>query len=172
MKGKMIDAKCLREKAELAIDSKPGIYKWWAEKSELKTILDVLGIPLKDSESEIERNKEGLYCIYVGKADSLEDRLKGNHVNGREKSTLRKSIGSVLLKKYGPKDIEKKINGFIDKLKIEYKLVAQDKLNDEEKNEIKKPYLRVFNGTHNKHPLRTEYDLRNKMADLRKKMIK
>ena len=74
---------------------------------------------LKDIESGIEQNN-GLYCIYVGQANSLEDRLKGNHVNGREKSTLRKSIGSVLLRKYGSKDIEKKINVFIDKLNINW----------------------------------------------------
>ena len=102
----------------------------------------------------------------------MEDRLKGNHVNGRNKSTLRKSIGAVLLKKYGPKDIEKKINDFIDKLNIEYKLVSQDKLDDAEKIEIGSQYLRVFNGTHNKHPIRTEYGITRKLTDLRKEFEK
>ena len=58
MNGKMIEAKKLREYAELTIESKPGIYKWWAEKAELKIIFDMLGVPLKDIESGIdfERN--------------------------------------------------------------------------------------------------------------------
>ncbi len=169
----MIEAKKLREHAALTIESEPGIYKWWAEKSELKIILDVLGIPLKDVEYGIER-KEGtnLYCIYVGQADSLEDRLKECHVNGRKKSTLRKSIGSVLLKKYGPKEIEKKINGFVDKLKIEYGLVAQEKLNDEEKEAIGTTYLRIFNSQLNRCKLRNDFGVTRKMTELRKEFEK
>ena len=169
----MVEAKKLREHAELTIESKPGIYKWWAEKSELKIILDVLGIPLKDVEGGIER-KEGtnLYCIYVGQANSLEDRLKGNHVNGRKKSTLRKSIGSVLFKKYGSKDIDKKINDFIDKLKIEYELIAQEKLHDEEKEKIGTKYLRIFNSQLNKCQQRIDYGITRKLADLRKEFEK
>lgn len=171
MNGKMIEAKKLREYAELTIESKPGIYKWWAEKAELKIIIDMLCVPLKDIESGIEQNN-GLYCIYVGQANSLEDRLKGNHVNGRNKSTLRKSIGAVLLKKYEPKDIEKKINEFVDKLNVKYKLVSQDKLDDAEKNEIGPQYLRVFNSKHNKHSLRTKYGITGKLTDLRKEFEK
>lgn len=167
MKEKMIDAKSLREKAELTIESKPGIYKWWAEKSELKSILDVFGIQLKDVENEIEQ-KGGLYCIYVGQAKSLEDRLKGNHVNGRQKSTLRKSVGAIFAKKYGTKSIENKLNDFIDKLKIEYRLVSVEKLDDEERKEIGHKFLRILNGQHNAHPLRKAFDISNVLTRLRK----
>ena len=55
----------------------------------------MLGVPLKDIESGIEQNN-GLYCIYVGQANSLEDRLKGNHVNGN--GTGNKKIFSTRLK--------------------------------------------------------------------------
>lgn len=167
MNGTLIDAKSLREKAERSLESNSGIYKWWAKRTELKTILDVLGVTSKDFEKEMEQ-KYGLYCIYVGKADSLEKRLKDNHVNGRAKSTLRKSIGGVLLAEYGPENLKERIDDFIDKLKIEYELVDLEKLKESEKKEIGKEYLRVFNGNSNGHKeLRKLYG--DRLTDLRKK---
>lgn len=175
MNGKIIEAKSLREKAEFTIKPnksgvESGIYKWWASKSEIKAIFDALEINLNDVINGVEKKEdENLYAIYVGQAGSLEQRLKNNHVNGRSRSTFRKSIGAILLKISGQKNLYENINGFIDKLKIEYKFVdGNNNLDEEEKKEIGKKYLRVFNGQHNsQNELRKQFDITKKLNDLR-----
>ena len=168
MKWKSIFAKDLREKK--TIESKSGVYKWWAPKKQFNQILKTLEIRLKDEELKWVENKDDLFCIYVGQAESLKDRLLGNHINGRRKSTLRTSIGAIILKEKGPTDIDKNVNVFIDSLKIEYKFVKQDELNVIEKNEIGRDYLRILNGQHNgKNSLRKQYKITGKLTALRKK---
>lgn len=126
----MINAVDLRNKKELKrIDNKPGYYKWWANKSELKFILDKLSVKFETVESAIEE-KDGLFCIYVGIAvkESVRDRLDW-HVNDKHSeaqvrngtlSTLRQSISSLVSQNQYDK---KGTNDFIDKLKIEYFLM-------------------------------------------------
>ena len=169
MKWNSIFAKTLREKN--TIECEPGIYKWWTSKKQFCQILNALGIKLKDEELKLVENKDNWFCIYVGQADSLKKRLQDNHVNGRRKSTLRTSIGAIILKEYGPTDIDNKVNTFINTLKIEYKFVKKDELNDAEKKEIGSDYLRILNGQHNgKNSLRKQYKITGKLTALRKKL--
>ena len=167
-----VDAKCLRERSEGSVPDVSGIYKWWASRKCLKTILDALQLNMKDVENSIEKKENiGLYCIYVGQADSLEVRLKGNHVNGRGKSTFRKSVEAVVKKIYGNQDVEKNTNSFIDKLKIEYRLVPKEKLDDTEIKEIGDKYLRLFNQQHNGgNELRKTYGITKKLKELRNEL--
>ncbi len=165
-----IEAKCLRETSEKDMPEKPGIYKWWATKKALKEILKALELEKEnDVLSGIERKVEkDLYCIYVWQAKSLDTRLKGNHVNGKGKSTFRKSVEAVVKKIYGEQDLEKRTNDFIDGLEIEYRLVEHDKLDSEETKEIGGTYLRIFNQQHNGgNDLRKKYGITQKMTDLR-----
>lgn len=167
-----VDAKCLREKSEGSVPDVSGIYKWWVPKKSLKIILDTLQLNMKDVENGIEK-KEGqdLYCIYVGQADSLDVRLKGNHVNGRGKSTFRKSVEAVVKKVHGNQDVEKITNSFIDKLKIEYRLVPKEKLDDTEIKEIGNKYLRLFNQQHNsENELRKTYGITKRLKELRSEL--
>ena len=65
MNGKIIEAKCLREKAEFTIKPnksgvESGIYKWWASKSEIKAIFDALEINLNDVINGVEKLGKGI----------------------------------------------------------------------------------------------------------------
>ena len=166
----LIEAKSLREKSEKDVPEKSGVYKWWATKVALEDILKALDLlKLNDVLAGIEKkDKRDVYCIYVGQADSLDARLKGNHVNGRGKSTFRKSVEAVMQKIYGGRNLEERTNAFIDGLEIEYRLVTKDKLDSEEVKEIGEKYLRLFNQQHNgKNSLRKDYVITKKLANLR-----
>ena len=165
-----VSAKSLREKSEKDVPEKSGIYKWWARKADLQDILKALGLlKLNEVLTGIEKKDErDLYCIYVGQAESLDARLKGSHVNGRDKSTFRKSVEAVVKKLYGGRDVAKKTDSFIDGLEIEYRFVAKDKLDSAEEKEIGEKYLRIFNQQHNgENGLRKKYGIYNALKNLR-----
>lgn len=168
MKGKRISAKDLR-KNKACVTAEPGIYKWWAKKPELKIILDKLKLKWNDLVKGFEE-ENGWFCIYVGQATSLESRLVKNHIMGKRKSTLRRSIDAIIKdpNKQDNKEIKESINSFIDKLEVEYKSFALEKLDEMEKKEIGSQYLRIFNGAHNsKNELRKLYGISKRLTALR-----
>ena len=119
----------------------PGCYKWWAKKDDIEELLSKklsLDENLKKLFSETESSqifekeeKENLYCIYVGKANDLYDRLR-NHAKKTEQSTLRRTICSLTCNQ---DDTLEKINSTIDewlnKFKLQYfSLCQQDRIKD------------------------------------------
>ncbi len=160
----VVYAKELRNLNELKKIPKdmPGWYRWWADKSALKEILDspYIGekyfstllpyLTTKKIENKI------YYYIYVGVAvrESIQARLNW-HVNQKHSkssvqsgflSTLRQSLSSLVA---GNQYNEEKTNAFIDKLVIEYYPVnekiksknAKEKIEEIEKGEMSKNVL-------------------------------
>jgi len=137
MKWNLIEARSLREKSEGNIPSGPGIYKWWVSRKALKLILGALQVNLKTAEYDgIEKNEKDWYCVYVGQAESLEKRVKGNHVNGKGKSTFRKDLDAIVRKINGDKKIEQRTNSLIDEFEVEFRSVPWSKLDDDEKKKL------------------------------------
>ena len=108
------------------ISDKPGVYQWWASKSDLLTILQALEMQFPDVQNDLEE-KDGFYCIYVGIAwrEALRSRLNW-HINqkntvssvkSRFLSTLRQSIAAVL---GVPMTNTEAVNDFMDRLKVSY----------------------------------------------------
>lgn len=141
----MIKAKLLRNKENLnAISPLPGYYKWWALKSELEVILNVLNIQLSEIENALEF-KDGMYCIYVGIAvkESVRNRLNW-HVNDNHSafqvmngtlSTLRQSISSIIVKNQYDKE---STDSFIDKLYVEWFYSTNPIKSEAARNELHK----------------------------------
>ena len=105
----------------------PGCYKWWAPKDDVEKMLSKILFGDEEHKnifSEIvfnrifEKNKEGLYCVYVGKANELYDRLR-SHAKKTEQSTLRRTICSLICNQNNSLGT---INGKIDKWLNEFKL--------------------------------------------------
>lgn len=154
----MIEAKSLRDKDNLKkIDAKPGYYKWWAHKLELKEILAKLGLKFNAVEKAIEKKKD-LYCIYVGiTRSSLRMRLNW-HINDAHSlkrvengrlSTLRKTVSSIVAEDQSDK---KSTNEFIDKLQVEYFYEDKKRVKEIE-NMLINDKLRVLNIQDNHHLL-------------------
>ena len=108
------------------ISDKPGVYQWWASKSDLLTILQALGMQFSDVQNDLEE-QDGYYCVYVGIAwrESLRSRLNW-HINQKNTissvkskflSTLRQSIAAVLGVPMTDTDA---VNDFMDRLQVSY----------------------------------------------------
>ncbi|MEG1669096.1 GIY-YIG nuclease family protein [Chryseobacterium sp.] len=146
------------------------IYKWCAREQEINEIKKAIA---KNSQIDIDtvfnldklekRCVDGVivYCIYVGQAKCLCDRVKSHIFGNCRRSTLRRTIGAIL---YGKFD-EIKINEFIDKLYLESNCVAPNiKLDEAEKQEINHPdFYRPLNIINNKNK-----DLKDLLVELRK----
>lgn len=173
-----ISAKSLREKGLLKLegDELCGIYKWWAAKEELLKILKKLKVvDFIDVDKEIEHkeieNKE-MYCIYVGKATDLRDRLKKHMRGSIDNSTLRKSLGAILWNGEKKEDLKNKINNeFIDKFFVEYKCVENVGLLDVEESEEISKCLRILNIDGFNHKTFMQY-INQPLSDLRDKLKK
>jgi len=107
----------------------PGCYKWWAKKEYVEKLLSKI---LFDDESHkaefseaefneiFEKNEENFYCIYIGKANNLYDRLK-DHSKKTEQSTLRRTICSLTCNKDDSLEtINDKIDNWLKNFKIQY----------------------------------------------------
>ena len=67
-----------------------------------------------------EKNKEGLYCVYVGKANELYDRLR-SHAKKTEQSTLRRTICSLICNQNNSLGtINDKIDKWLNEFKLQY----------------------------------------------------
>lgn len=170
--GNWIDIEKLRN------ENKPGCYKWWAKEKEFRSLLVAINrvsnekIFFKDIKSELEES-DGYYCIYIGKANRIYQRL-GNHILGKvNNSTLRKTIAGLILtnKRMKLEELEKKVNtGYIDKFKVKaiflkgtFKTAEElkEKLKTFEsklinapfkkKNGKKSPFFRLLNSDVSKH---------------------
>lgn len=116
----------------------PGCYKWWAEKEYVEKLLNKIfdneKLKTKFSETEFdqifEKNEENLYCIYVGKANNLYDRLR-DHAKKTEQSTLRRTICSLTCNKDDSfKTINDKIDNWLKKFKIQYFPILEPEPNE------------------------------------------
>ena len=77
-----------------------------------------------------EKNEENLYCIYVGKANNLYDRLR-DHAKKIEQSTLRRTICSLTCNKDDSfKTINDKIDNWLKKFKIQYFPILESEPNE------------------------------------------
>ncbi|MDY6387490.1 MAG: GIY-YIG nuclease family protein [Fibrobacter sp.] len=148
MDGTPINIKSLRPNInEMKELDNPGIYKWWAPQEKMLEILKKMNVELRAIENEIETKSiesQKLYCIYVGQAKNLKDRLK-NHIGGSiRNSTLRKSLGAILWNGEDSDGLKKKINKFMDDFFVEYEQVDEFDLDRIESSEIRSR-LRIFN---------------------------
>ena len=143
----------LRNSPDILKDlNKRGMYKWWATKQQLEDeLLPKLGLDLKKIKNDLESNGKR-YCIYVGIADgeSIGDRLTLHIKKGLSNSTLRRSIGGLIVenKKVGRDVIKGEINKFIDNLVVSYSMdydkCLTKQLLEEEDKKINE-YLRILN---------------------------
>lgn len=113
------------------LGEKPGCYKWWAKKEDVEKLLSQIlyndekhkAIFSETDFSQIfETNKENLYCIYVGKANNLYDRLR-DHAKKTEQSTLRRTICSLSCDPDAPNSLEtinNKIDNWLNNFKVQY----------------------------------------------------
>ena len=120
------EAERFGEKPFECISDKPGVYQWWASKSDLLFILQALGMQFPNVQNDLEE-QDGYYCIYVGIAwrESLRSRLNW-HINQKNTissvkskflSTLRQSIAAVLGVPMTDTDA---VNDFMDRLQVSY----------------------------------------------------
>ena len=143
----------LRNSPDILKDlNKRGMYKWWATKQQLEDeLLPELGLELKKIKNDLESNGKR-YCIYVGIADgeSVGDRLTLHIKKGLHNSTLRRSIGGLIVKNKNASSetIKSEINKFIDGLVVSYSMdydkCSMKQLLEEEDKKINE-YLRVLN---------------------------
>lgn len=148
MNEKLINVKILRQNiGGMEELDNSGIYKWWAPSQKLHEILNKLNVDFPAIENEIEDKSielQKLYCIYVGQAKNLKDRIK-NHICGSiGNSTLRKSLGAILRKDEDLDGLKDKINEFMNELYVEWKRVDEPDLDGVESSEIRSR-LRILN---------------------------
>lgn len=157
MSNKMVSVK------DLPFETEQGCYKWWASKKELVKLLPSLGLEFEQIREFLEE-KNGFYCIYVGKSTNVRKRLICNHIDGSVRnSTFRRTIAGLMNYR---KQCEQIINDeFIDKFKIEpiYGAFEKEKyyINEPMENS-KETFFRILNSECNKH----------KLAKISKKKIK
>ena len=147
---KKICAEKLRKRGGLKDFHKPGIYKWWAPIEQLRELLQILLPSSVDDQKAVENKVEkkgDLYCIYVGQAKYLDDRLSKHLSGSLNNSTFRKSLGAILSanKKWDAEKIRVEVNNFINKLSVECIDVENvDDLNIKEGKQISRK-LRILN---------------------------
>ncbi len=172
--GPLISASDLRKdlKKRSDIAEKTGCYKWWSPEEQVKKLLFKLGLEFSDVKSSLEK-KEGLYCIYVGKANNLKSRIIRQHIiGGVSNSTLRKTIASVM-KYYDNSKVDTN-NNFIDYFKVQPIYLKKGELKDLEHSLINEKhgntsYFRFLNSEDNKHEIALEVDLPQKITKARDK---
>lgn len=105
---------------------KPGYYKWWAEESEFRFLVEKLGADFNECVERAEK-KDGLFCIYIGIVwgRSLRKRIY-DHVMEKNSlpsikhgglSTFRQTISSVVA---GDQSDQRSTDDFIGKLYVEW----------------------------------------------------
>lgn len=160
------------------ISDKPGVYQWWASKSDLLTILQALGMQFSDVQNDLEE-QDGYYCVYVGIAwrESLRSRLNW-HINQKNTissvkskflSTLRQSITAVLGVSMTDTDAA---NDFMDRLKVSYDEMnfaiksqeAKDAAHGWERNKFNSGKLYILNIQENRNHSQSPY---KKLKELR-----
>ena len=109
----------------------PGCYKWWAKKEDIEKILSLILyndekhkniFSETDFKQIFKTNKENFYCIYVGKANHLYDRLR-DHAKKAEQSTLRRTICSLSCDPDAPNSLEtinNTIDNWLNNFKVQY----------------------------------------------------
>ena len=147
------------------LEEKQGYVKWWAKREEFNLILNKLNVDF-DNIKEALDEKEGLYCIYIGRstnrpiAEYLNMQLFGNH---NEKlfttgvSAFRKTIASIVCSNWA---CGERTDKFLDKLKVEISYVDYPVKSQEAKDELQRilvsyfeNHLYVLNRQNNNHPL-------------------
>lgn len=162
--GPLISASDLRNDLQKRSDiaKETGCYKWWSPEDQVKELLLKLGLKFENVKSYLEK-KEGLYCIYVGKAMNLNSRIIKKHIMGSVSgSTLRKTIASVM-EYYDNSKVDTNKN-FIDHFKVQpiYLKVGdlenfEESLINEECGGIK--YFRFLNSDSNHHEIAQKVNL-------------
>lgn len=119
----------------------PGCYKWWAREDDVKDLLcKIIGNNVDfDQLKGTFEHEEGtdFYCIYVGKADCLRDRLK-HHAKHLFQSTLRRTIFSL----YCPEekkleDINRCVDDTLGDFKVKFFSLDKEKWKKAGKNPYK-----------------------------------
>ena len=117
------------------------------------------------------------YCIYVGIADgeSIGDRLTLHIKKGLHNSTLRRSIGGLIVenKKVSREAIKCEIDKFIDGLVVSYSMdydkCSTEQLLEEERKNINE-YLRILNIQKNYYGKEISGEIYNQTKDIKKKL--
>ena len=117
-----------KEKLGDEAKNNPGCYKWWAEKDDVEKLLSKIlygdekhkNIFSETDFNEILEKEENFYCIYVGKANNLYDRLR-NHAKNTETSTLRRTICSLTCNQDDSlKEINSTVDEWLGKFRLQY----------------------------------------------------
>ena len=166
---KIFDAKELRTTKIKYKDQ--GCYKWWAKEADLEQLVNGLNkvskiVDINEVKEQSERDPEtGFYCIYVGLSNNLKRRLN-THVNGTiRRSTLRKTLGSIL-QCYKHDNVESEIDNFIDSLKLQYIEMPNENI-DQKETELIIEYFHLLNNDKNDHKLADRYGLKGLITDAR-----
>lgn len=141
-----------------------GIYKFFLKRDKLKELInkskleekqkDYLIESLNEKNYEIEDND--FYCVYVGQTkQSFKTRVLGNHIEGKRKSTLRKS-----LKVFGFDD--NSLNDFFEKNDSEYlfkleEIKSKDSIDFKELLEINNDKFHLLNLRDNGYYFKNDY---------------
>ena len=137
---------------------KKGIYKFYVREETLKKLLENLELnKIEDINKNIEKYKnEDFYCVYVGQTkaenNGFRSRVYNNHILGKGKSTLRKSLKAALnYKSYD--DIDIFFNNENNYLFILKEVSTISKIDLEELEEINNDKFKILNINDNKHYL-------------------
>ncbi len=164
--------------ADLINMSKSGCYKWWATEKRLHEFLEQLDHTQFEDVNTIETDSsKKWYCIYVGKADIIGNRLISHAKSDFYKSTLRQSIASLVkdLEKFNHKqEIEDEVDEILKGLRVTFIQVKESKVKDKEEELINGKYLRLLNLEKNTHKQAEKIMpiLKRKRKELRKKFPK
>lgn len=127
----------------------PGCYKWWAREDDVKDLL----CKITDEKIDFDQikkmkifehkniAKEDFYCIYVGKANNLYDRLK-DHAEKTEQSTLRRTICSLVCNDNDSlKEINNEIDRWLKTFKVQYFPLFEPEWTERKKGNYRVYYL-------------------------------
>jgi len=173
----------LRQEMCVSVPKRPGVYKWWASKNILEKILENLNLKFNEISKYLEE-VDGLFCIYIGIAKSMQMRLNWHILNKHTKSsvksgylsTLRQTISSI----FGADMMdEKATDEIIDKLMLTFEIVDGDevdtiiKIKEKEKSLLRNNLkLYILNIHGNKHPMAQNYKLRQLRAQAKQKALR
>ncbi len=164
--------------ADLINMSKSGCYKWWATEKRLAEFLEQLDKTKFEEVNTIETDSSNKwYCIYVGKADVIGNRLVNHAKSDFYKSTLRQSIASLIkdFKNFKSKQkIEDAVDEILKDLRVTFIQVEESKVKNKEEKLINGEYLRLLNIDKNTHRQAEKIMpiLKRKRKELREKFPK
>jgi hypothetical protein len=126
----------------------PGCYKWWAKKKDVEELLGKITgnkADFKLLKNYFEHDKEDdFYCIYIGKANNIHDRLK-HHAKNLYQSTFRRTIYSLkCTEKTSLSEIKKAVDEELKLFKVQFfPLIKEKEYKENHKDGIKTKIIKL-----------------------------